>query len=63
MIPAECEGCSRHPKGHCEVYQGMEDRQHTRIGGCAMRTHNLKDIVSDDKKLNPLKASKRGIKQ
>jgi len=59
-IMFECFGCARIEK--CP-YHGYEDKQHTRIGGCAMRTHNRKAIVSDDVKINPLKMSKRGIKQ
>lgn len=42
----------------CRVYMYPE-RQHTRVGGCPMRTHNLTEIIRDDKKVNPLKASKR----
>ncbi len=70
MIP-ECKGCDRISKLSfdpdaddygCVVYAHPE-RQHTRIGGCPMRTHNKKAIVSEDIKINPLKMSKRGIKQ
>jgi hypothetical protein len=46
----------------CRVYMYPEN-QHTRVGGCAMRTHNKVMSKSDEFKLNPLKASKRGIKQ
>jgi hypothetical protein len=62
-VVEKCTGCERVTSaGCCEVYF-MPERQHSRIGGCAMRTNNLRGIVSDDKKLNPLKASKRGVKQ
>jgi len=57
-----CEGCGHLGKikrDECYVYAGQEDRQHTRVGGCPMRTHNLTKTIRDDKKVNPLKASKR----
>jgi len=46
----------------CGVYLYPES-QHTRIGGCPMRSHDRKDIATGEFKLNPLKASKRGVKQ
>ena len=65
-----CEGCGnqrsekvasvyyRHSR--CRIYDYPE-KQNTRIGGCAMDTRKA-EMVKDDFKLNPLKASKRGVK-
>ena len=58
MLPLLCDGCGKGSKGYCEMYKGQEDRQHTRIGGCAGRT-NRTAITEAEFKLNPLKASKR----
>jgi len=44
----------------CRIYDYPE-LQHTRIGGCAMDTRKVKE-VKPEFKLNPLKASKRGVK-
>jgi len=70
MMPEQCKGCDRvmsrdfeETDQFCSMYKGQEDRQHTRVGGCAGRTHNRKAVVSDEVKINPLKMSKRGIKQ
>lgn len=67
----KCEGCENQtekplltesdvPKIGCAKYLQPE-RQHTRIGGCAMDTRKA-EKAKDDFKLNPLKASKRGVK-
>jgi hypothetical protein len=55
------EGCENRTdiKG-CTKYMSPE-RQHTRIGGCAMDTRKV-EKEKDNFKLNPLKASKRGGK-
>lgn len=42
----------------CRVYLYPE-MQHSRVGGCPMRSHNRAVVTSSDFKLNPLKASKR----
>lgn len=58
-----CEGCeNRIAIGSCRRY-ALPDRQHTRIGGCGMDTRKLKDELKDVFKLNPIKASKRQVKQ
>jgi hypothetical protein len=58
-----CNGCSRQKaEGGCEMYD-FPERQHTRLGGCAGRTHNRTRGVEESKPMNPLKASKRGISQ
>jgi len=65
----ECQGCDYCRSDElaskelatslCRVYIYPEN-QHTRTGGCAMRTHNKGTDVSEREfKLNPLKASKR----
>jgi len=59
----ECSGCPKiHEDGYCTRYKGQEDRQHTRIGGCAGRPKETQEKTTEFK-LNPLKASKRGVKQ
>lgn len=58
----KCCGCEHITNmNYCGVYLRPE-RHWTRIGGCAMRTHNKAGVARGDFKLNPLKASKRGTK-
>lgn len=62
LLPDQCFGCDR-AKNVCSMYEGREHLQHSRVGGCAGRTHDR--VVKDEGngfKLNPLKASKRGQK-
>ena len=54
----QCEGCGRIEGAYCPMYL-MPHAQWTRLGGCAGRTHNLLVKQVEDKRLNPLKASKR----
>ncbi len=66
LLPDGCFGCERAPEGFCRMYRGQEARQHTRLGGCAGRTHNKK-LVDDMAKggtvsFDPLKASKKAAK-
>jgi hypothetical protein len=58
-MPIGCCGCARIPHLVCQVYPGQEANQHTRIGGCPMRTHNRSKVEIKEFKVNPLKASKR----
>lgn len=62
FLDERCTGCEHITNVACLVYPGQESRQHTRIGGCAMRTHDKTATTKGDK-VNPMKASKRGIKQ
>lgn len=65
-----CKGCDNLkedanelvPQLACGVYS-LPQAQHTRIGGCSKRTHNKAEVKKEDLKINPLKMSKRGIKQ
>jgi hypothetical protein len=56
--PKGCEGCNNWVDGVCRIllYPSV---QHSRINGCAHRTHNRAVAKEDSKLLNPLKASKR----
>jgi|MudIll2142460700_1097286.scaffolds.fasta_scaffold165948_1 hypothetical protein len=56
-FPLECVGCNNGTETGCSRYANPFV-QHTRVGGCAMRTHNKPEVKKEDK-LNPLKASKR----
>jgi len=60
----KCFGCDRAIKKDEKPcpYQ-YPYRQWTRIEGCAARTHNKVEAIEDQKMLNPIKASKRKIKQ
>lgn len=60
-IVSECDGCGRVRDGECMVYE-FPERQHGRLGGCAMRTHNRSKVVSEVGFVDPLKASKRKAK-
>jgi len=55
-----CSGCGNLGISGCGRY-ALPFAQHTRIGGCAMDTRKSQ-LIKDDFKLNPLKASKRGMK-
>ena len=58
-----CAGCGRITEvGCCGIYL-EPTRQWTRVMGCSARTHNKVVSVEDKKQLNPLKASKRRVKQ
>lgn len=58
-IVSACVGCSRVTlDGYCTVYI-YPDKQHGRLGGCAMRTHNKAKRVEETGFLDPLKKSKR----
>src|SRR4030042_4644826 len=59
-----CENIDKEvlPGGGCKIYD-FPKRQWTRTEGCAARTHNKVVPIEDRKMLNPLKASKRGVKQ
>ncbi len=61
LLPDQCFGCDR-AQDTCSMYSGKEVAQHTRLGGCAGRSHNREVKKEDTFKLNPLKASKRGQK-
>jgi hypothetical protein len=71
MTIKECEGCNYERSEEkaseylrtslCRVYD-FPELQHSRIGGCPMRTHNKEEKQGDAFKLNPLKASKRSVK-
>lgn len=65
-VVAECEECERINAALCSGKEfricrtlARPSRQHSRIGGCAFRTHNKAEEEAESKKLNPLKASKR----
>lgn len=68
LLPDQCFDCGKHPEGFCTMYKGKENRQHSRVGGCAGRTHDREIVIDKNGKegpVNPLKASKRkqaGIK-
>lgn len=57
-----CLTCGHIDGDYCSIYL-QPDKQWTRILGCAIRTHNKVVQVEDNKQLNPIKASKRGIKK
>jgi len=74
MLPDKCEGCQNASNTYfvfnafCrklddpdkKIFQS--DKQHTRLGGCHLRTHN-RDLKEDDKGMvDPLKASKRAAR-
>lgn len=62
MIDKRCVGCNHVEgnieMGYCRVYDYPEV-QHSRVQGCAMRTHDKPSLSEDPKRINPLKASKR----
>jgi len=60
-----CLGCD-HMKGStlfpvCDRYL-YPDRQHTRIGGCPMRTHDRNKKTEEKGFVDPLKASRRAAR-
>ena len=58
----QCIGCDREEYlAGCEMYDSAHV-QHSRLGGCAGRTHNCMLKDTNTFKLNPLKASKRSQK-
>ena len=58
ISPKGCVGCNNWGEEGCKVLSNPYV-QHSRLGGCHMRTHNKVTAPKEDKKLNPLKASKR----
>ena len=58
QIVNECLGCDRISGDHCNRYM-QPYSQHSRLGGCAGRSHNRTVQVSSEKPVNPMKASKR----
>ncbi len=64
-FPSECVGCGRLIDGECVMYRGQESRQHTRLGGCAGRTHGIimeESSLGGTVSFDPLKASKKAAK-
>ena len=68
MLPVECEGCENATNiyfvfnASCRKLAEPE-AQHTRLGGCAHRTHNLKHLeVKAAVFIDPLKKSKQEAK-
>ena len=55
---AKCTGCDHLNFDACSVYEAPE-KQWTRIGGCAAKTRQAAVDRDQQKKVNPLKASKR----
>ena len=58
----KCLGCSRltsdqHDNVVCFIYPDPEKKW--KLGNCPMATH-IKKVQATEKKINPLKASKRG---
>jgi len=65
LLPDGCFGCDRGATGVCTMYRGQESRQHSRVGGCAGRTHNKtlkEDVEGRPVSFDPLKASKKAAK-
>lgn len=60
QIVNECLGCARIAEDRCSMYM-FPYLQHSRINGCAGRTHNRTKQVSSEKPINPMKASKRAV--
>lgn len=74
MLPEECKGCNHvrddglpfpDSTGELGCSKYTDPSVQWKYGRkCVGRTHNLAITAKgDDKKLNPLKASKRGVKQ
>ena len=63
VIP-QCVGCDRQREFliGCKMYSDA-NVQHSKLGGCAGRTHNRVLKNTDTFKVNPLKASKRSQKE
>ena len=63
-IIKKCEGCGKvsvvDEKSYCLSYPDPESRWLT--GTCTMATHIKRDVEQIKKKINPLKASKKGIR-
>jgi hypothetical protein len=63
-IIEECTGCDKQEGiADCRMYSGRAHLQHSKLGGCAGRSHNREVKKENTFKVNPLKASKRGQKQ
>ena len=58
----ECEGCGKVCLNDhtCSIF--IVPKSKWRIGRCPMATHVIKPVSQSIKPLNPLKASKRGVK-
>jgi len=70
MLPAKCEGCANATNVYFVFNAGCTklerpDLQHSRVGGCHFRSHNLTIIKDENAKpgwVDPLKASKKAAK-
>ena len=65
LLPDQCFGCGKAPEfTKCAMYPGREHLQHTRLGGCAGRTHDRTIEIDKNGKsfIDPLKASKKKAK-
>lgn len=61
QIVEQCRGCGHITSGeYCNRYADP-GRQWSRLGQCAMRTHNRKVQVASERTVNLLKASKRSM--
>ena len=60
----KCEGCAKisvvDEKNYCICFPDPENRWSS--GTCTMATHIKRDVEQIKKKINPLKASKKGIR-
>ena len=62
--PPPCIGCGKLVDDNCIMYRDRMDKQWSRAGGCAGRTHNKKQVTEEDTfKVNPLKQSKRNVQK
>jgi hypothetical protein len=67
VVITKCEGCSKIVRQqqlfnlgdaeYCSVY--LSPASKWRIGNCPMATHIKREAVVDEKKINPLKQSRR----
>lgn len=61
LLKDMCEGCVKLKDGKCSIWSSPESW--LRRGGCPSKTNkNLEYIDKKEKKLNPIKQSKRGNK-
>lgn len=58
-IVSECEGCNRVIDGVCSAYLNPASRHRACV--CPLKSNRVLEIVKD-KKVNPLKASKKASK-
>jgi hypothetical protein len=59
-IVPECDGCNKIDGDICIAYLNPEARH--RMCECPLKSNKVLEIVKDGKKINPIKASKRGGK-